>query len=354
MWASGAFGYPLDYFLWWVVLASLILHTWCFFKFFPRDRLRRFRLVAGNVLMTLCLLGAAGVIAETYFRFLVVETDSYGVSLVSKRWFKLYPKLNSLYFRDKEWAEVKPASVRRIAFVGDSFTYGWGINNVEDRFTEILQRRFDEKGGKAAEVMNAAWVGWDTEQERRAIHDLIEFYHVDEVVLCYVPNDIDTLLPVSDEVNPREPPKSRFINTESSFLFDYLFHRLWARRTPSVRSYCDWLADGYASPEIWNRQTRILDDLIRFCRDRDVTLRAALLPFLRVWGERFDAGRIHRQLAEFFTARGVPVVDLLPTLAGHDPTALMVNDYDPHPNELANRLFAEAMWKTFWMDSPGP
>ena len=35
MLTSGVFGYLFDYLLWWILLASLLVHTWCFLRFFP-------------------------------------------------------------------------------------------------------------------------------------------------------------------------------------------------------------------------------------------------------------------------------------------------------------------------------
>jgi len=349
MWASGAYGYLSDFLWWYAIVASLIVHTWCFFRFFPRERHPRIRIFLGNGLIFACLLSFAGLFAETYFRFLCVETDAYGVSLAAKRWHKVYADVNSMFCRDVEWTEAKPADVRRIAFLGDSFTYGWGINDPNDRFTELLQQRFNRRGDRV-EVMNVAWADWDTRRELAAAESMIEVYDVDEIVLCYLPNDIDTLLPTGPDRDPRATPKSTYVNVESSFLLDQLFHRVWARRLPIVRNYCDWLWDGYMNPEVWRKQAATLEELITLCRDRRVTLRVALFPFIKSWGERFDPPRVQSLLKEFFESRGVATVDLLPAIDGHDADSLVVNSYDPHPNERANALFADAIWKAFYAD----
>ena len=145
MLTSGAFGYPVDYGLWWVVYLSLLVHTWCFFHFFPRKRCRKLGLGVGNGLVFFCFLGLTALAGESYFRFVCVESDPFGWSVPAQRWFALYTKLNSLGCRDVEWTVEKPPGVRRIAFVGDSFTYGWGIERVEDRFPDRIQAMFDRK-----------------------------------------------------------------------------------------------------------------------------------------------------------------------------------------------------------------
>jgi|CXWL01.1.fsa_nt_gi lysophospholipase L1-like esterase len=348
MWASGAYGYLFDYLWWWGVVISLVLHTWCFFCFFPRTRWPKIRLILGNILVFASLLSFAGLVGETYVRFLVVETDSYGASLVSKRWFDIYPKLNSLYCRDHEWAEGKQPRLHRIAFVGDSFTYGWGINDPSDRFTDIIQSRLDARTPGQVEVMNVAWSGWGTREHINAVHDMIQDYVVDEIVLCHVPNDMETLLPVTPGFDPKLPPRSRYLNTEHSFLLNYLYHRVIAPFARGANSYWDWLADGYADPAIWARQEAQFAEILELCRSHNVRLRVVLLPFLRTSGQRYDASEIQSKVRAFFDSRGIQVVDLLPLFAGQNTTNLVVNSHDPHPNEAANRLFADAIWDAYY------
>ncbi len=349
MWASGSYGYLSDYLWWWIAALSLLIHTGCFFRFFPKSR-PGLRLLAGNVLVFATLLSLAGLVGETYVRFLVVETDSYGASLVSKRWFQIYPTLNSLYCRDKEWAEGRQVGVRRIAFIGDSFTYGWGINDTRDRFTDIIQSRFDSKAPGKIEVMNVAWSGWGTKEHINAVHDMIQDYAVDEIVLCHLPNDIDTLLPVTPDFDPKLPPKSHYINTEHSFLLNYLYHRAIAPYARGAHSYWDWLATGYSDPTIWSRQEAQFDRILELCNTHHVRLRVALLPFLRTAGNKYDSARVQSLVRSYFEKHGIQIVDLLPVIAGLDATKLVVNSHDPHPNEAANRLFADAIWKAFFDD----
>lgn len=310
--------------------------------------------MVGNLLVLACMISIAGLVGETYVRFLVVETDSFGVSLVAKRWFLVYPELNSLYCRDREWTEVKPADVRRIAFVGDSFTYGWGINDEAGRFTNLIQKQFDAKMPGRVEVMNVAWSGWDTRDELGAVHDMIQDYDVDEVVLCYLPNDLETLIPTPKEFDPKKPPASRYINVDHSFLLNYLYYRLLSRSAPSVVSYWDWLADGYGDTKIWAEQERLFDQIVEQCGARDVRLRVVLMPFLMTQGDRYDAEKIHAQVTAAFQARGVQVLDLLPAVQGIDPKTLIVNSHDPHPNEAANRLFADEIWEAWYRDETAP
>jgi len=348
MLTSGAFGYLGDYVLWWVLYLSLLVHTWCFFRFFPRKRYSKSGLVIGNGLVLVCMLGVVGLVAESYFRFICVETDAFGMSLPARRWFALHTRLNSLGCRDNEWTVDKPAGVRRIAFVGDSFSYGWGIEREEDRFPNLLGAMFDRQSPGKVEVMNVAKPGWDTGAQLQPIKDMIAIYGLDEVVLCYVTNDIEKLLPRTDDFDPIRPPTPKLLNPTTSCLVDYYYHRLWVPRVDTVSGYHDWLAEGFADPAIWRQHQQQLHDIIQHCQDRGVAFRVVLLPFIRTSGEKFEPQRVYAMVKRFFEANQVPVVDLLPTITGLDPSDLMVNGHDAHPNEHANKLFAEAIWQTFY------
>ena len=348
MLTSGAFGYFSDYLLWWLALISLLVHTWCFFRFFPWKRYRWPGLILGNTLVFLSLLGIVAMAGESYSRLVCVETDSFGASLPARRWFALYTKLNSLGYRDFEWAVDKPAGVRRIAFVGDSFTYGWGIERVEDRFTECLQATFKDEFPGAVQTMNLSKPGWGSAAELRAMQDVVAAYEVNEIVLGYVANDIEPLLPTTEDFNPTLPPEPTFFDPDRSCLVDFLYRTLWVPRLPAVRGYQDWLARGFADEDVWCEHQCQLRDIIGYCRGQGVTLRVILLPFIRTSGDSFKREEIHGRVRRFFEAEGVPVLDLWPTIADRDPADLVVNRRDPHPNKLAHRLFAESIWQAFY------
>src|SRR5947209_20240288 len=47
--------------------------------------------------------------------------------------------INSDGFRDREFSPAKPAGTQRIVCVGDSYTYGWGVD-VRDSYPKQLER----------------------------------------------------------------------------------------------------------------------------------------------------------------------------------------------------------------------
>lgn len=349
MWDVARYGYPMDYAWWYLVLASLVLHTWCFFRLTRPDRLPRLRLVAGNLLIALCLLQGVGLLAETYYRFFDMETDSYGVSLSSTRWTAMHVQLNELGHRDLPHTKEKPAGVVRVAFVGDSFTFGWGVDRPEDRFTDRIRARFRERAGGAVEVFNAAENGWETGDQMKEVQRLIDDYAVDEIVLCYCLNDIHDVLPPDLGFRSLYPKDGHLLNTDGSYLLNHLYHRWVAHQSWEVTSYFDRLATGYDDAASWGLQQSRLDWIANRCAEAGVTLRVAILPFV---GTK-ETARAREKVASHFEAAGEEVIDLGPAIAGHDASDLVINRYDHHPSVLAHRIYADAIWEAFYGEGGG-
>ncbi|MGB0716976.1 MAG: hypothetical protein ACPGXK_13930, partial [Phycisphaerae bacterium] len=149
--AMSPFGYWLDYIILWLLYLGFIVHTIAFFKLFPREKYRRTGLVLGNLMVFGVMLGSIGMIGEIYLRFYSVKTEALGLSLPARRWFALHTSLNDVGCRDKQWTREKKAA-RRIAFIGDSYTYGWGIIDPADRFSDLIGKKFSSEGSNSVEV----------------------------------------------------------------------------------------------------------------------------------------------------------------------------------------------------------
>ncbi len=76
------------------------------------------------------------------------------------REFKTRVKINSAHMRDREYPVEKNADKKRIIAVGDSYVFGWGVEQ-DQAFTEILEDRLL----KNTEVLNMGVSGYCGSQE---------------------------------------------------------------------------------------------------------------------------------------------------------------------------------------------
>ncbi|TAN44932.1 MAG: hypothetical protein EPN22_04705 [Nitrospirae bacterium] len=89
----------------------------------------------------------------------------------------------------KDTAYEKPAGIRRILLIGDSFFWGYGVNDKEV-ISEVLQNKF----GKGVEALNGSVTGYGTDQELLWLTEEGLKYKPDIVVLGFFPyNDIEEI-----------------------------------------------------------------------------------------------------------------------------------------------------------------
>jgi len=94
--------------------------------------------------------------------------------------------MNADGLRDKDYPKEKPAGVFRVAVLGDSFTWGFGIEN-EDNYTEVLERSL----GPGYEVINFGISGYGRGQQWLQLKRQALSYSPDAVIiLAYPGNDL--------------------------------------------------------------------------------------------------------------------------------------------------------------------
>jgi len=69
-------------------------------------------------------------------------------------------QINGVGLRGRDFAEFKPAGVRRIAFLGDSVTYGGGKVADHGLFVTLVARQLERSTGEPVEAVNISAPGW--------------------------------------------------------------------------------------------------------------------------------------------------------------------------------------------------
>lgn len=95
------------------------------------------------------------------------------------------------------------AGVVRVALMGDSTTFGWGVDEG-GTVADGLQAGLDADGGPAVEVMNAGQPGYTTAQAAAFFDTVVRHYRPDLVVLFLPLHDHNQVL-VSDREHLRGP-----------------------------------------------------------------------------------------------------------------------------------------------------
>lgn len=331
-----------------VIFAVLPLVTgYSVFLFFSRNDARGKsgsqwpKLIAGNLLVLLFLLALFVLAAECYYRFVYDSSDSFGLTKTTKRWFQKYYHQNKTGLRDSLDVYVlnrKPGRPR-VTFLGDSFTVGHGIKNVDDRFANQIRLLHPEW-----EVHVFARNGWDTGAELSSIQQLIrQNYDFNIVVLVYCLNDVADIIPEWQSILERiyRDSEPGFL-ARHSYFFNMLHYRIVAATDPDISNYYQFTRKGYQG-ELWEQQKQRLRKLKEAISSRRGKLLVVTFPFVHSIGPDYSFHEAHGQLDAFWKSLGVPHLDLYNLYDGYKPGKLMVNTYDAHPNEYAHKLASRAI-----------
>ncbi|NTV23126.1 MAG: hypothetical protein HGA85_01985 [Nanoarchaeota archaeon] len=95
--------------------------------------------------------------------------------------------LNNEGFRDINWALEKKPGVTRVAVIGDSFTFGYGIDNTHDTYPKQLEREL----GTGYEVMNFGLPGANVLDIYWVYRNHVLKYDPDIVIYGFFQNDVE-------------------------------------------------------------------------------------------------------------------------------------------------------------------
>ncbi len=96
--------------------------------------------------------------------------------------FRVSVRTNSSGFRDdQEFRREKPPGTYRILGLGDSFTFGWGVEGNQT-YLSVVGRQLEQQFGRNVEVFNLGVWNYGTLQELKVFHQF-ENYQPDLIIL---------------------------------------------------------------------------------------------------------------------------------------------------------------------------
>ncbi|HYN00951.1 MAG TPA: SGNH/GDSL hydrolase family protein [Vicinamibacteria bacterium] len=261
---------------------------------------------------------------------------------------------NSLGYRDVERALSKPAGVRRVVSLGDSFAWGVGIEH-DDTYARRVERVLNRRPGEHWEVVQLARPGMGTVEQAEQLAEEGFAYEPDVVVLGFVLND-------SEDENAAEARRARdweetrrerqerrtgrrFL--DRSALWRFVAGRLEAtgQNQRRLEAYRSQFLPGYPG---WAACRAGLARMGALCRERHVPFVVMIFPlFADPLDERYPFADIHAQVAQAAREAGAEVIDLLPAYRNLRSSLLVVDGAnDEHPNEIAHRIAAQELLRT--------
>ena len=346
-------GYLLGMGLWLLLLTAMPVYLVRKRRQWKESR-SRIRVLYLGLSLWMCLVPLT--LLEVGFALLYDTTDSFDMTNVSHRWFEVHvaPDVKQLVFSaddgqayrsDTEFPLQPEDDRQHVVFFGDSFTFGHGVPDLSNRFTEQLSSQLQTSDDDApARISNLSWPGTDLRWTEAMLQRVFAADgRVDRAVYVLCLNDIESFhdprMQRSTELSTFEPPTFLFRDT---YFFNWLYFRVQLLSRSDVRNYYDFVSDYYTG-EPWRPFETALIRTQLMCQANDSELAVVIFPFMHVLGNDYPFRPVHQQLVRACEANGIPVIDLESDLSQHAAEGLTVNRFDAHPNERAHQLAAEAI-----------
>lgn len=237
-------------------------------------------------------------------------------------------------FRGRPATVPKPAGVRRVMFLGDSFTFGWGVNDEETFCVRLEKLLNDSDAGDDVvwECLNLGVSGYNTIQERLLFEESVDRFNPDVVALVYYRNDTEPNL--ESKSNPAlQYRRSRFWLWEEAKI---RLNNHLGREVFKVRKlvYTNPLESFRERGVKWRESREAHAGIAQGCRTRGIPFLTVIQPAFDV-NQPFDADfpyrPIHEEVARWCREEGAPCVDLLDHFEPADNVRLGIRG-DGHTN----------------------
>jgi len=239
---------------------------------------------------------------------------------------------NETGYRTVSLAGKKPAGTLRVLFLGDSWTFGMGLQEADTfpRRFEELARQLGAGNGRRVQAVNLGMPGYNTANEIAALDFFWERVRPDAVVLCPTSNDADSSANVLPNGSlTRQGVERDAFGADHSIVF-----------RPR-------LVDSFLFRSRWQANFRAIRNLEERLRARGVPL---FLFFTATWDEPFAHALVRG------SGLTTPYV-----VTPRELTTMRWRNREPwgHGNAAANRLYASLVYTELaetlgWPAAPPP
>ncbi len=261
--------------------------------------------------------------------------------------------INSAGFRDQEYSATPSQGTRRILGMGDSQTFGNGLNLV-DTWPKKLEKVLLESDG-SWEVLNCGVPATDTWQHRILLDRLIKLYQPDWVALALYVNDPapSYRLPAagSTEVTNSASKRAAYLFKRSA-LISYLHHSFRALRA-SLRPSSGSLRELHrltgendqAVEEGWSQAETSLREMKEACDRLGIRFIVLALPRRDQVDGTITGRAYNERIAAISRRHSISMVDMLPTLteAYNEVGKDLFIPWDGHNSSQANTEIARRL-----------
>ncbi len=284
-------------------------------------------------------------IIEICFMFISLSHGG-GEAYSGKIWnMRHWNPINKFGFRDEKPRKAK----KNVFFVGDSYTAGWGIKDLNERFGEITASELS-KLGKPINEINLGRYGADTRLEFVLFEKFIKTTKIkpDHIVLQFFVNDMDKFIPIYRNCNKisNSIPIWKKTLIEGSYLVNFISSLYPNSQINSAREcdYVEQLKFVYNNEFLWLKEEKQLDRFKNYCLKNNIKMTLLLFPFMEDLSLAKEIG-IEKRIINYCNKNNIRLFNATNFIHKLSRSERQASIVDAHASEAVHKIVGENLAK---------
>jgi lysophospholipase L1-like esterase len=239
-------------------------------------------------------------------------------------------KINSDGFRDVEYTIEKPNNTIRIIVLGDSITFGWGVN-LSDTYVKILEKKLNELNTTLNfQVMNLGVSGYNTLEEIEFLKQKGMKYNPDIIIIGYVAGDLEN----NTKIKTGEFPKKA----------NEIVSKYYSNLTEKEKEILRGLFSSQLLREDMNKNFDIyLEKFVLIPLSELVAYQKHGKPKIIIVFLTDITKKEKERIKELGKRHGFCIIDVTENLKKYNFESIILHKNDHHYNELGHRIIADTI-----------
>jgi lysophospholipase L1-like esterase len=313
-----------------------------------------------NLTLTIIVLVIIFVIVEVAFRLIAgTPLQTRGQQIAERREGDIKYALEANIDREFAGARVvtnslglrdfrpphKSEDKEQILIMGDSFTFGYGVD-LEESYPGALEGLLNkDKQDPGYEVINAGVPGYDTVDELELLKNILPHYSAGWIVVGIHPGDFLSREQVEKRPLVRLRESLRYNSAFFAWFLRFYKTRL-IKYVPPPKGALSVDPDRIMDSPAADRCKQAFKQIHEIAKADTAEMVIFVVTPLINW-DRYPYSGLHTGLAEFCEENSIHFVDPFDDLSKHEPADLWLGPNDSHYNAQANRIAAEVLHRFF-------
>lgn len=254
---------------------------------------------------------------------------------ITRKYSRANIKFNRYGLRDGEISKDKKNAIR-LLLLGDSVTFGWGVNQ-EEIFPEVLEKMLNQNSLNKIEVINSGVGGYNIYQESQYFLTEGIYFNPDMVMLLFANNDFE----IKSVINERNKSHNLIFNSISGV------ERLFKGTMLAHLIKFKWKYHWFPAQETVVSMPQGSHAVAKYLREISSVCNELRIPFL-VFVFQYDLNQYEKQIMNFVKRVGLEngfrVYSTCEFFCNKEIKKLRNSMVDSHPNSNGHKLLADGIY----------